>query len=199
MISSSWLFPDFCSKKVRGDLRWEIFSHLWSRRFEQSCFLFTVGTIALRLDLLEKFNNLCFRFSSSSSLSTAKSSSFQSWFRSTIYMLRSHYTILVRWDSRWLPQRRPWWWVGWRSWWFGRGIGSLPDAQGHCDDRCQFKYCGVNVVVKNCLDSNTSRQRFWSRLIDYSGYKHFPTYVIMKKYIKFMKATCGHPWWDKRG
>ena len=114
-------------------------------------------------------------------------------------MLRSHYTILVRWDSRWLPRRRPWWWVGWRSWWFGRGIGSLPDAQGRCDDRCQFKYCGVNIVVKNCLDSNTSRQRFWSRLIDYSGYKHFPTHVIMKKYIKIMKATCGHPWWDKRG
>ena len=113
-------------------------------------------------------------------------------------MLRSHYTILVRWDSRWLPQRRPWWWVGWRSWWFGRGIGSLPDAQGRCDNRCQFKYWGVNVVVKNCLDSNTSRQKFWSRLIDYSGYKHFPTHVIMK-YITIMRATCGHPWWDKRG
>jgi len=28
-------------------------SHLGSRRFEQSCFLFTVGTVALRLDLLE--------------------------------------------------------------------------------------------------------------------------------------------------
>ena len=72
-------------------------SHLGSRRFEQSCFLFTVGTVALRLDLLKKFNNLCFPFSSSSSLSTAKSSSFQSWFRSTIYMLRSHYTTPVQW------------------------------------------------------------------------------------------------------
>ena len=99
-------------------------------------------------------------------------------------------------DSWWLPRRRPWWWVGWRSWWSGRGIGSLPDAQGRCDDGHQFKYSGVNVVVRIVW---TPRQNFLSRLIDYSGCTRFPTHVIMKKYIKIMKATCGHPWWDKRG
>ena len=49
-------------KGERRSQEGDFVSHLGSRRFEQSCFLFTVGTVALRLDLLEKFKNLGFHF-----------------------------------------------------------------------------------------------------------------------------------------